>query len=167
MHRLDRIVERMLGTTPRSAVFILCARARRLRRAAAYAFGNLTPEAAQLVMLDCRLAAGWHPLIVLATEDALEEAYQTYVYHPQIESLVAAACATVEYKYEPSGDTLYHARGWAIDLIARYAAEDDVKLTPLDQLFDTDVTLDLHSPTTEVPPIDALLGAAADTPTPS
>jgi hypothetical protein len=62
--------------------------ARRLRRGLAYVFGRLTPDGARALMLECRGPAGWYPLLILSAEDALEDAQETFIYHPELPRLI-------------------------------------------------------------------------------
>lgn len=71
------------------------ARIERLSRAWRYFTGGLTTDDAQRVMLDCRDPAGWHPLLVLTVEDTLEQARETFAYHPELARLIADGCARV------------------------------------------------------------------------
>ena len=108
------------------------ARRDRLRRAWLYAIGRLTPDDAQRLMLDCRFAAGWHPLLVLTVEDTLEQAREIFAEHPDLPRLVADGCARVGDKWESYGDELYEARRWAIDAAEGYAADEGIVLARLD-----------------------------------
>ena len=108
------------------------ARRARLRRTWRYAIGRLTPDDAQRLMLDCRFAAGWHPLLVLTVEDTLEQAREIFAEHPDLARLVADGCARVGDKWESYGDELYEARRWAIDAAEGYAADEGIVLTRLD-----------------------------------
>lgn len=121
---------------------------RRLCRAIAYALGRLTAEDAQTLMLECRQAAGWHPLLVLSAADTLEDAHETYVYHPELPRLVTEACFDVEHKWTSFGDDLANAREWALRVAERHAREEGLSLTRLDaveQIFDA-VAAGRHQP---------------------
>lgn len=104
---------------------------KRWRRAWHYARERLTADEAQDMILECRQAAGWYALLTLSVQDTLEAALQEYQDHPWLRDYVASACAQVSRKWEPSGDERWVAQDWAIRLVAEYAAEDDVVLTPL------------------------------------
>lgn len=116
-------------------------RAERLSRAWAYWRGRLNADDAQRIMLDCRHAAGWHPLLVLTVEDTLEQAQELFVDHPELPRLIADGCARVGDKWESYNDELYEARRWAIDLAVEYAAAEGIPLARLqdgDDLEHTD-----------------------------
>jgi hypothetical protein len=100
----------------------------RFRRAWRYAFGGLSADDAQRMMLECREPAGWHPLLTLTVEDTLEQAQDTLLDHPDLPRLIAASCSRVGDKWESYGDELYEARRWAIDLAKSYAAQDGIVL---------------------------------------
>ena len=108
------------------------ARIERLSRAWRYFTGGLTTDDAQRVMLDCRDPAGWHPLLVLTVEDTLEQARETFAYHPELARLIADGCARVGDKWDSYDGELYEARRWAIELAERYAADEGVALVRLD-----------------------------------
>ncbi len=102
------------------------------RRAWRYAIDRLSPYDAQRMMLDCRDAAGWHPLLVLTVEDALEQAREDIVDHPELPRLLADGCARVADKWEAYNDELWEARRWAISLAKEYAADEGIALVVLD-----------------------------------
>lgn len=129
-------LEALLPPTWRTKVYRLRMQIQRIRRAIAYVRRTLTATAAETMMLDCRDAAGWYPLLILSTHDTLEEAHSTFVYHPRLERLVSDACATVEHKWNSAGDELWNARTWALDLVKHYADQDNIPLTRLDQIED-------------------------------
>lgn len=104
----------------------------RWRRAWRYATGGLSPDDAQRMMLDCRGPAGWHPLLVLTVEDTLEQARQELADHPDLPRLLADGCARVGDKWESYNDELWEARRWAIGLARKYAADEGITLTALD-----------------------------------
>ncbi len=108
-------------------------RAKRFVRAWRYLRDRLSADEAQTVTLDCRDAAGWHPLLVLTVEDTLEQAREIYADHPELARLIAEGCARVGYKWESYGDELYEARRWAIDLAQGYADSDGITLTRIDE----------------------------------
>lgn len=123
-------------------------RLRRLRRGLAYACGRLTADDAQTLMLECRSRAGWYPLLILSAEDALEDAQQTFVYHPELPRLIFEACATVEAKWTSFGDELANAREWAIRLAERYAREDGLILTRQESIFQAADSMNFSDPAT-------------------
>ena len=45
--------------------------------------------------------------------------------------MIGDACARVEDKWESYNDDLYNARRWALNLAAKYAADEGLKLTRL------------------------------------
>jgi hypothetical protein len=112
-------------------------RAQRLSRAWRYFMGRLRAEDAQTIMLDCQSAAGWHPLLVLTVEDALEQARETFADHPELPRLIADGCARVGSKWESYNDELYEARLWAIELAEGYAAAEGIALIRLDEDAET------------------------------
>lgn len=103
-------------------------RIERLSRACAYWRGRLNADDAQRIMLDCRHAAGWYPLLVLTVEDTLEQAQELFVDHPELPRLIADGCARVGDKWESYNDELYEARCWAIDVALEYAAAEGIAL---------------------------------------
>jgi hypothetical protein len=107
-------------------------RGRRLSRAWRYFIGRLSADDAQNITLDCRYAAGWHPLLVLTVEDTLEQARETLADHPELPRLIADGCARVGDKWESHNGELYEARCWAIDLAEDYAAVKGMMLVGLD-----------------------------------
>ena len=108
-------------------------RAQRLSRAWRYFMGRLNADDAQSLTLDCRYAAGWHPLLVLTVEDTLEQARETFADHPELLRLIADGCARVGDKWESYNDDLHEARRWAIELAADYAATEGITLVRLDE----------------------------------
>jgi hypothetical protein len=108
-------------------------RAQRLSRAWWYLIGRLSADDAQTIMLDCRYAAGWHPLLTLTVEDTLEQARETFADHAELPRLIADGCARVGDKWESYNDDLYEARRWAIELAEGYAAEEGITLVCLDE----------------------------------
>lgn len=102
------------------------------RRAWRYATDRLSPEDARWIMLDCRLPAGWHPLLVLSVEDTLKQAREDIADHPELPRLIADGCARVGDKWDSYNDDLWEARRWAIDLAKGYAADEGIALTLLD-----------------------------------
>lgn len=100
----------------------------RLRRGLAYAAGRLSPDDAQRIFLDCQRPAGWHPLLVLTVEDALEQAREIFEDHPDLPRLLNDACARVADKWECYGDELYEARRWAMSLAKGYARDENIVL---------------------------------------
>jgi hypothetical protein len=108
-------------------------RVQRFSRAWWYFIGGLSADDAQRIMLDCRYASGWHPLLVLTIEDTLDQARDTFADHPELPRLIADGCARVGDKWESCNDELYEARRWAINLAEGYAAEEGIALTRLDE----------------------------------
>ena len=104
----------------------------RLSRAWAYFRNRLDADEAQRIMLDCEYPAGWHPLLVLTIEDALEQAREVFADHPDLPRLINDGCARVASKWESYNDELYEARRWAIDLAADYSAAEGITLTRLE-----------------------------------
>ena len=87
-------------------------------------------------MLDCRYPAGWHPLLVLTVEDAIEQAREAIADHPDLPRLIADGCARVGTKWESYNDELWEARRWAINLAREYAADEGITFVLLDDEHD-------------------------------
>lgn len=130
----DRLNIAFAGVAGRAAHWRLRTthRLERLSRAWAYFRDHLNAGDAQRIMLDCEYPAGWHPLLVLTVEDALEQAHEVFADHPELPRLVGDGCARVGQKWESFNDELYEARRWAIDLAAEYAAAEGIGLTRLE-----------------------------------
>jgi hypothetical protein len=109
----------------------------RWTRAWRYAAGRLSADEAQRLMLDCRYLAGWHPLLVLTVEDALEQAREEIADHPDLPRLVADGCARVGEKWEPYYGELLEARCWAINLAKTYAADEGITFVLLNDELDS------------------------------
>jgi hypothetical protein len=109
----------------------------RWTRAWRYAAGRLSADEAQRLMLDCRYPAGWHPLLVLTVEDALEQAREEIADHPDLPRLVADGCARVGDKWEPYCGELLEARCWAINLAKNYAADEGITFVLLNDEHDS------------------------------
>jgi hypothetical protein len=105
-----------------------------LARAWRYAAGTVSADDAQRIILDCRGPAGWHPLLVLTVEDTLEQAHEEFADHPALPRLIADACFQVGDKWESYGDELWEARRWAIEVAQRYAADEGIALTRLNDV---------------------------------
>jgi len=131
----------------------LVSRARRLRnrcrtrlahilRAWGYVVGRLSTDDARRIILDCRGSTGWHPLLILKVEDTLEQAREEFVDHPVLPRLIADACFHVGDGWASSGDELWEARRWAINVALRYAADEGIALVRLE---------DAHEPDDRVP----------------
>lgn len=110
----------------------------RWARAWRYTVERLSADDAQRVMLDCRYPAGWHPLLVLTVEDALELAREEIADHPDLPRLVADGCARVGDKWEPYWGELLEARCWAINLAKNYAVDEGITLVLLNDEQDSD-----------------------------
>jgi hypothetical protein len=106
-------------------------RARRLYRAWCYFTDRLSADDALTVMLDCRYAAGWHPLLTLTVSGTLDKARETFADHPELPRLIADGCARVGEKWESYNDDLYDARRWAIELAEEYAAQEGITFVRL------------------------------------
>lgn len=100
----------------------------RYRRAFHYAFGRLSADDAQEIIIDCEYPAGWFTLLALTVEDTLEQALEVYQDHPDLRRLVADGCERVHKKWEDHSDALYYARCWAIELAEGYAADEGITL---------------------------------------
>jgi hypothetical protein len=108
-------------------------RAQRLWRAWRYFTGQLSADDAQTVMLDCERPAGWHPLLILTVDEALEQAREIFADRPDLRRLIADGCARVGHKWESYNDELYEARRWAIELAQEYAAGEGLPLVRLQE----------------------------------
>jgi hypothetical protein len=102
-----------------------------LKRAWGYVAGKLSTDDAQRMILDCRGPAGWHPLLVLKVDDTLQQARDEFADHPELRRLIADACFHVGDRWESSGDELWEARRWAINVALRYAAAEGITLVRL------------------------------------
>ena len=85
------------------------------------------------MMFDCRYPAGWHPLLVLTVEDALEQAREELADHPELSRLIADGCACAADKWGSYNDELWEAQRWAISLAKEYAAEEGITLNSLEE----------------------------------
>ena len=94
---------------------------RRYREAIAYARGRMDMSVANDIICKCQAAAEWYPLEVLCVDSCLQTALCHWQDHPELESLVQSACATVASKWESSGHQSDTAQDWALDLIGEYA----------------------------------------------
>jgi hypothetical protein len=126
-----------LAYPARLHLFRLRKKWQRLRRAFLYAAGRLSKDDAQDIMLDCRGAAGWHPLTILSVEDTLARAREIFADHPALPELIAWACARVEQKWSGCGDDLWEAQKWAIELAQDYARQLNIALVDCADSEDT------------------------------
>jgi hypothetical protein len=110
----------------------------RWTRAWRYAAGRLSTDEVHRLMLDCRYAAGWYPLLVLTVEDTLKQAREEIADHPDLTRLVADGCARVGDKWEPYYGELLEARCWAINLAKNYAADEGITFVLLNDEQDSD-----------------------------
>jgi hypothetical protein len=85
-------------------------------------------------MLDCERPAGWHPLLILTVDEALEQAREAFADHPDLRRLIADGCARVGHKWESYNDDLYNARCWAIDVAEQHARDEGITLVRLDKI---------------------------------
>ena len=105
---------------------------RRYREAIAYARERLDMTLANDIIFNCQAAAGWYPLEALSIDSCLQTARDVHWNdHPELESLVQSACATVASKWESTGHASAAAEDWALDLIPEYAASRGITLTQL------------------------------------
>ena len=72
----------------------------RYLRAWHYATQSITCDDAQHMMIECRDAAGWYPLLVLSVDDTLEQARECFMDHPDLPRIIADGCARVGDKWE-------------------------------------------------------------------
>lgn len=106
---------------------------RRCREAIAYARERLDMTVANDIIFNCQAAAGWYPLEALSIDSCLQTARDVYWNdHPELESLVQSACASVASKWESTGHAADAAEDWALDLIPEFAAARGITLTRLE-----------------------------------
>jgi hypothetical protein len=108
--------------------FLLRHRWARWRRAWLYARDRLSADDAQQVFVDCEIPAGWFPLLLLAVDDALDNALAAYEDHPDLRRLLADGCAHVHRKWDDPGDNLHIASEWAIECALDYARDEGITL---------------------------------------
>jgi hypothetical protein len=100
----------------------------RLRRALAYATGQLSSDDAQDIILDCREDAGWYLLMVITPEDVLGLAISRYGDTARaLKPYLAAACGYVSRKWD-AGDDYYAALDFALDQACDYASQDGIEI---------------------------------------
>jgi len=110
------------------------------RRAFAYATNRLSCDNAQHVILDCRDAAGWYPVMTLTPSDVLDMAISRHGDPAHsLKPYLPSACEYAARKWE-SGDDYYNALGFALDTALEFAAQDGI---------DLDKTKDDPTPTPE------------------
>jgi hypothetical protein len=85
----------------------------------------------------CRPVAGWYSLTTLYVEYTLEMVLEEYQDHPALRTYVESACAYVAKKWEPNTEERGAAEDWAIRLVAEYARDDGIILTPITAHGDT------------------------------
>ena len=95
--------------------------------------GRLSQDDAQSIILDCRLPAGWYPLMTLSPDDVHDMAIDLYgdAAHT-LDPYLHGACECVARKWDQSGDDHWHAREWALDLALQGAAQDGIVHSLLD-----------------------------------
>jgi hypothetical protein len=76
------------------------------------------------MILTCRHAAGWYPLVTLTVENTLEVAREVFVDHPELSRLIADACAHVDLRWMSTGDDLHSAVWWAIEVAEEQATRE-------------------------------------------
>jgi len=123
----------------------LASSAQRLRRAWDYAFGRLSQDDAQHVMLECRAPSGWYPLLILSVDETLAQARENYADHPALAQLIDSACARVGGKWEDYGEAIHEARRWAIEVAADYARQSNIALIPWEDVLPPEPKSDTHS----------------------
>ncbi len=108
--------------------FTIRSRYERLRRALAYARGRLSSDDAQQVILDCRDAAGWYPLMTLTPGDVLDIAISRHGDPAlSLKHYLPAACEYAARKWE-NGDAYYYALDFALDTAVEFAAQDGIQI---------------------------------------
>ena len=128
---------------------------RRYREAIAYARERLDMTLANDIIFNCQAVAGWYPLEALSIDGCLQTARDVYWNdHPELESLVQTACASVASKWESTGHSSAAAEDWALDLIPEYAAARGITLTRLedDPVNDPSATPELTLSSAETVP---------------
>jgi hypothetical protein len=105
---------------------------KRLRRALSYAFGTLSVEGAQDLLLECTHLAGWHPLLIITVDDTLELARQKYGNNPNLPALIESACARVAHLWDDYNETLSGAQSWTLEVAADIARQNGISLVPID-----------------------------------
>jgi hypothetical protein len=123
----------------------LATSAQRLRLAWGYAFGRLSQDDAQQVMLECRAPAGWYPLLILSVDETLAQARENYTDHPALAQLIDSACARVGDKWEDYGEAIHEARRWAIEVAADYARQLNIALIPWEDVLPPEPMSDRQS----------------------
>jgi hypothetical protein len=118
----------------RSSLYGFRFRLDRLYRGLAYGVRHVSSDQAQRILLDCEHIAGWHALVTLTVEDALEATRGRVAYHPELPRFAAAACSRVASKWSGADDTLCAACDWAVDLVEQYARDEGIPLVRLDDL---------------------------------
>lgn len=126
--RIGDFIERS-GAAIRRQRFRVRYRLARYARAWRYAINSLSTDEAQEVLIDRRYPAGWHSLVILSVDDAMEQVLEQFMDHPELRRLVADGCARVGQKWEDYGDARYAAQDWAIQLAQDYAESEGVVLT--------------------------------------
>ena len=117
-------MRRPLSTWP----WLIREHSQRLRRAFAYATGRLTADDAQIIMIDCRYAAGWYSLMTITPANVLNLAITRYGDPAHLlKPYVAAACDYTERKWEV-GDHTYCALDFALDAALEWAAQDGIDI---------------------------------------
>lgn len=106
---------------------------RRLLRAWCYLRNTLSADDAQIIIIECQHAAGWHPLTILSTPSTLERAQEKFGDHASLASWVSCACARVGEKWSSDGEDTGYAEDWALDLVKDYAASDGVTLQEIEE----------------------------------
>jgi len=134
-----------LGQIARKWRYRLATNGQRLRLAWSYAFGWLSQDDAQHVMLECRALAGWYPLLILSVDETLEQARENYTDHPALAQLIDSACARVGDKWEDYGEAIHEARRWAIEVAADYARQLNIVLVPWEDVLPPEPMSDRQS----------------------
>ncbi len=111
---------------------------KRIKRALEYAFGTLSADHAQDMLLDCCDGAGWFPILILDAQETLCEARLKYQDHPALPGLIKAACARVSHRWEDLSSALHEARSWTIQCAEETARANNIQLIPLDGWDESD-----------------------------
>ena len=96
-----------------------------------YATQRLTRDDGISLLYDAERAAGIFGLESISTGDVLEHARERWGDVPELADYADAATRRVWSKWSGNGEITGAAEDWAMDLIAEYAAEDNVTLSEL------------------------------------
>ena len=101
----------------------------RYARAVRYATGHMSVDDAWSMWREAQDVTGFRCLEGISESSVADAAFDRFGYNPELEPIIAQACARVADKWNSTGDTQNAAEGWVLDLIAAYAAADGLTLT--------------------------------------